>query len=163
MLRGRGMGRETPINQNLDFNIKQEREYKMRIYYILTKGLLLRQMQLNINWDRAVNYRLRCNYASYLSLSGWELVEARALIREHHVTGGVYCESMKSSGAFRSRVPRRQSPSACLVLMSPCIVTHLWTFNTIWWTQMEKLPEEAASSHHWCLSGGKTESSSRLQ
>lgn len=66
---------------------------------------------------------------------------------------------VKSSGAFRSRVPRRQNPSACLVLMSPCIVTHLWTFNTIWWTQMEKLPEEAASSH-WCLSGGKAESSS---
>ena len=65
----------TPIDQNLDFNIKQEREYKMRIYYILTKGLLLRQMQLNINWDRAVNYRLRCNYASISPFQGESLLK----------------------------------------------------------------------------------------
>lgn len=65
-----GGGAGAPIDQNPEFNVKQEREYKMSIYYILTKGLLLGQLQLNINWDRAVNYRLRCNYASYLPLPG---------------------------------------------------------------------------------------------
>lgn len=95
----------------------------MSIYYILTKGLLLGQLQLNINWDRAVNYRLRRNYASYLSLSGRELVDIRAPTREPHVTGGVCCGSMKLLEPLDAAFPGGRTP--CLSGFMPPASSHI--------------------------------------
>lgn len=116
-------GGTTPIDQNPEFNVKQEREYKMSIYYILTKGLLLGRLQLNINWDIAVNYRLRRNYASYLPLSGRERVDIRAPIREPHVTGGVCCGSMKLLEPLDAAFPGGRTP--CLSGFMPPAQSHI--------------------------------------